>query len=240
MDRKSLPPFEVKDESQGLVQAVFATLNVKDKDDDVTLPGAFKNGQEVVISAYGHKTWEGAPPVGKGVIREVGNQAVFDGQFFLDTAAGRDTFAVVKHLGPKQEWSYGYDVNKSDRGEHEGKSVRFLKDMDVYEVSPVLRGAGEGTRTLATKGEPKTLNEEISAATAVVRDAVESAGRVAALRAEQGKSLSQVNVKSLEELDAAVAELKGLLTVETETKTDDSDELRKIWLQSVAATLESE
>lgn len=297
MQRKSMGPAEIKSESEGRVTAVFATLGVKDKDGDVTRPGAFKSGQDVVISAYGHKSWEGALPVGKGVIREVGNQAVCEMQFFMNTTAGRDTFEAVKALGSLQQFSYGYNVEASELGDHEGKSVRFLDSLDVYEVSPVLVGAGEGTRVLNAKanrpgsepdgsypietakdvrdavddynrsnGTPtdkahiiararaigaesalpdgwisgKSLNDEISFAAAVARDAIKSAERVAALRAEQGKSLSNRNRISLDGLKAALTELDALLTEETETKDAHAAELEQLWLASVAADLESE
>ncbi len=215
MDKKSLARFEVKDETKGEVEAVFATLNVKDHDDDVTKPGAFENGAEVVISAYNHKSWDGALPVGKGTIHEVGNEVVMKGRFFLNTTAGRDTFEVVKELGNRQEWSYGFNVDDSERGEHEGKSVRILKKMTVHEVSPVLRGAGLGTRT----NYAKSLKDEVADAVDAVNAAIESAERVVALRAEKGKSLSNVATESLDGLKDAVERLGALLN----TKEADGD-----------------
>lgn len=105
MDTKRVGALRVKSEARGEVEAVFATLGVRDLDGDVTIPGAFTEGQEVRISAYGHSSWDGALPVGRGRITVRGNQAVMAGKFFLDTEAGRDTFAVVKHMGELQEWS---------------------------------------------------------------------------------------------------------------------------------------
>src|SRR3990172_3589 len=51
---------------QGLVTAVFATLNVIDEDGDVTIPGAFGE-QSVKLAAWGHG-WDKLP-VGRGAIR---------------------------------------------------------------------------------------------------------------------------------------------------------------------------
>lgn len=155
MNTKSMGRVEIKNPDLGEVTAVFATLNTIDSDGDVTLPGAFEEGAPVRISAYGHQSWQGALPVGKGRIRTVGNDAILDGQFFMNTAHGRDTFEVVKQLGPQQEWSYGYDPVEFHFGEHEGKQVRFLAKQKVHEVSPVLVGAGVGTRVLAAKGLTK-------------------------------------------------------------------------------------
>ena len=156
---KALRNVEIKDAAKGHVSAVFATLDVVDKDGDVTVKGAFNEGQKVAISNFGHKIWEGAPPVGKGVIKEVGNEAVFEGQFFMNTTHGRDAFETVKALaeddGPGTEWSYGFDVQDSEpaqKGSSYGdKHRRTLKRMKVHEVSPVLIGAGVGTRVTGIK-----------------------------------------------------------------------------------------
>jgi len=153
-EHKALTGVEIKDADQGLVRAVFATLNVVDSDGDVTVKGAFEDDAPVRISAYGHTSWGGALPVGKGVIREVGDEAILESQLFLNTSAGREHFETIKQMGPLMEWSYGFDIVEADNGEHEGQKVRFLKKLKVHEVSPVLLGAGVDTRTLAVKQVP--------------------------------------------------------------------------------------
>lgn len=166
MDHKQLSRVEIKSADKGEVTAVFATFNVKDKDGDVTLPGAFQDGAEVVISSYQHTSWGGALPVGKGRIRTTKTEAMVDAQFFLDTAAGRDTFTVVKRLGPLQQWSYGFDTLEADRGTFKGEDVQFLKKMLVHEASPVLVGAGVNTRTLAAKAAKNGTHSEEAVVTA--------------------------------------------------------------------------
>lgn len=150
---KSFADVTVKDANRGLVSAVFSTFGVVDLDGDVTLPGAITDGAAVVISAYGHKSWEGVLPVGKGVLRTTDAEAILEGQFFLGTTSGRETFEVVKGLAEAGlgEWSYSLTNVVSERGEWEGRPVQILKRIEVREVSPVLRGAGIGTRTLAAK-----------------------------------------------------------------------------------------
>lgn len=151
MAQKSLSHVEIKNADLGEVSAVFSTFNVVDSDGDVTLPGAFSDGEEVLISSYGHTSWQGALPVGKGRIRSTKSEAILDGQFFMDTGHGRDTFAVVKALGGSQQWSYGFDTLDSEPGKFDGRDVKMLKRLKVHEVSPVLIGAGVNTRTLAVK-----------------------------------------------------------------------------------------
>jgi hypothetical protein len=150
LERKGFAPADFKLTEAGAVTVAFAQLNVIDRDGDVTLPGAFPT-KEVPMSAFGHTSWEGALPVGKGTVREAGGWGIFDGQFFLDTDQGRNAYATVKAMGPLQEWSYGYEVLDYAFGDWQGQSVRLLKRVDIYEVSPVLVGAGIGTHTVAIK-----------------------------------------------------------------------------------------
>lgn len=152
MDTKSLGRVDIKDGDRGEITAVFATLGVIDSDGDVTVTGAFEDGAPVRISAYGHKSWDGALPVGRGVIKTVGDEAILDGRFFIDDMPeARSTFAAVKGLAELQEWSYGYDPTEFSFGEQGGQRVRFLNRLKVHEISPVLLGAGVGTRTLTAK-----------------------------------------------------------------------------------------
>lgn len=223
MGTKTFTRVEIKDADKGEVSAVFATLNVIDADGDVTLPGAFETGAKARISAYGHSSWGGALPVGKGSIREEGDEAILDGQFFLDTPAGADTFKVVKALGEDdlQEWSYGYDAIEYSFGEFEGRPVRFLIKLKVHEVSPVLLGAGIGTRVLTAKSGMK-FGEHVEAVMADVDALTARAAEVMALRSEKGKAISDVSADLLGRLAASVTRLKELLAEPaTDTTADD-------------------
>lgn len=158
MDTKTLARVAIKEGDQREVTAVFSTLGVRDHDGDITRQGAFTDGAPVQISAYGHASWGGALPVGKGTIRIAGDEAILDGQFF-DTSAGRDTFVTVRELAKSDmgEWSYGFDINEFAFGEVDGQRVRFLDKLTVHEVSPVLLGAGINTRTLAAKAAKRAV-----------------------------------------------------------------------------------
>lgn len=138
--------FEAKaDGPEGAFRATFAHFNQYDKDGDVTLPGAFTNGQQVRIARWGHN-WADLP-VGKGTIHTNGQRAWVDGQFFTETQAGRETYLTVKALGDLQEWSYGFAIEEHSFGDFEGREARFLRKLNVFEVSPVMIGAGNDTRT---------------------------------------------------------------------------------------------
>ena len=135
-------------EQTGEFEAVFATLKVRDHDEDVTLDGAF-GAQEAPVAHYGHN--HVMLPVGRGRILERDGKAIMEGRFFLDTQGGREHYLTVKNLGGLQQWSYAFDVLDEARGSFEGHDVRFLKALKVHEVSPVLVGAGIGTETTEIK-----------------------------------------------------------------------------------------
>lgn len=150
MSRKTYTAqLELKADAAGEFRATIATLNVVDRDGDVIVPGAFKRGQAVKVAAWGHN-WD-ALPVGMGTLGADTDRAWVDGKFFLDTPQGQAHYQTVKALGPLQEWSFGFQVDKWSQGKHEGQDVRFIEGIDAFEVSPVMLGAGIGTGTDSIK-----------------------------------------------------------------------------------------
>ncbi len=147
---------------EGSFRATISTLSVPDHDNDVTLPGAFREGQAVKIAQWGHN-WN-LPAVGSGVIHADGKTAWVDGRFNLATAAGREHWETAKFLGEQGEWSYGFTIDRSRPGEFGGRSVRFLEALNVHEASQVMVGAGISTRTEFVKGGlPAKLRTEVLA-----------------------------------------------------------------------------
>lgn len=171
---KGVGALEIKNEQLGEVEAVIATLDVVDKDGDVIRAGAIKNGAKVKMSGYGHDIIFGEMPVGKGALAIEGDKAIFRGRVFLATTKGREVFEVLKEFGSDQEWSFGFrvvsDEAPSDEWRERG-ARRVLKKLDAFEVSPVLEGAGRGTRTLGVKArlteaklsEDESLTDRMSA-----------------------------------------------------------------------------
>lgn len=208
LERKTLP-FRLKaDGPEGSFRAVFSTFDVLDHDGDITRPGAFKADEPVIVGSWGHKTAD--LPVGKGVIISDQREAAVEGAFFLDTTPGKDTYQTVKNLGDLGEWSYVFSVMKQSFGEHEGRQVRFLEDIKVYSVDPVLAGAGIGTRTTDIKGLTPFTDD-----LAELRSALTSFGaRVKAraeMRATDGRPLSAANRESLKQLDDELAAFRKQL-----------------------------
>jgi len=134
---------------EGDVEAVFSVFDEIDSDGDVVLAKAFTDGQEVAMAW--HHQWPTI--IGKGIVRVETDRAVFDGKFFLDTAAGLDAYKTVKQMGDLQEWSFGFMVTEMEDIEIGDKTARGISNLDLYEVSPVLKGANSNTTTLAVKGD---------------------------------------------------------------------------------------
>lgn len=151
---KSFCAIEIKDAERGEVEAIVATLGVVDKDEDIIRADAIPDGAKVSMSAYGHDAVYGNAPVGKGKIHIEGSKAVFKGRVFLSTASGRDTFEVLKEMGSDQEWSFGFRILGAEvpsEAERKMGARRILTKLNAFEVSPVIIGAGVGTRTTGVK-----------------------------------------------------------------------------------------
>lgn len=227
-------------ESAGAVRALFSTLNVIDHDNDVTLPGAFTNGEMVRIASYGHKTME--LPVGHGTIEADEKSAIMVGRFYTETTPGKDTYLTVKNQSEAglQEWSYEYDILDSEPGAMNGQPVQFLKRLKVHGVTPVYLGAGIGTQTLDIKALHEVSftdhGEELSA---LIADYIERAKNRAQFRAKEGRTLSTVNRNRLnalvESLASVGAEIQKLLDeTDPESGKQDLERLRAQFLRTTA------
>lgn len=155
MERKRVVSGFVKSEAEGRVRARFAKLggDIPDKDGDIMAHGSIGE-QNVLMSAYGHTSWGGALPVGKGRVFERGDEAIADLQLFVKTPHGADTFNTLVGLGSLAEWSFGYRILMESDPSAEQRALgvkRVLEKLEVHEVSPVIRGAGIDTATLTAK-----------------------------------------------------------------------------------------
>lgn len=156
MEEKKEAKLTFNKEEEGNIEAVFSVFNMIDSDGDVVVKGAVKSGfpkSGNVPMVWSHD-WK--QPIGKGIIDQDDNKATFKGKFFMDTEAGQEAYKLVKNMGDLQQWSFGYEVNEYENGEFkdnkgEEQNVRYLKDLSVFEVSPVLVGANRETYTLAMK-----------------------------------------------------------------------------------------
>ena len=201
METKQFMPSDITLTDDGEVVVAFAKLNVVDHDDDITLPGAIPT-KRVPMSAFNHTSWPqrgGMPPIGVGQIAERDDMGVFTGKFFTDTTHGRDAYLTVKAMADLQEWSYGFNIISSERNPKLAnglKARRALKELDIFEVSPVLMGAGIHTATLAIKSDDDALPagvplaEELDGLLARLEAFGDRAADIVGLRVKEGRAIS--------------------------------------------------
>jgi HK97 family phage prohead protease len=154
------------DEAKGIVECFAAAFGNKDSVGDIIVPGAFdaslRRRRPRVV--WGHD-WN--HPIGKVLdIYEVApgdprlpakmKQAGVGGlyvrvQFNLKSEKGRDAFQNVVFFGEDQEWSIGYKT--LDSIYDNAKQANILRELELYEVSPVLHGANQLTATISIKSE---------------------------------------------------------------------------------------
>lgn len=219
--RKLFTGFEWKADAPGEFRATIATFNVVDKDAEVTLPGAMPEGKRINISAYGHSSWGGFSaaelPVGSAVIHQDAQRAFVEGRFWLETEAGKQHYLTLKNQladGAASEWSYGFRVLKSSIDAAQlakwPGAMRILEQVDVYEASPVLLGAGENTGTDLLKSVI-TLAERGEHLAAVASEYLVHARAAVSMRAKEGRVLSQANVDRVTSVADALDEAAGVL-----------------------------
>jgi hypothetical protein len=199
MHVKSLTIEKMDDAGTGLAR--IAQLSGVDSDGDTYAPGAFSwkegGGQWVqMLPAHDRR----AMPYGKAWIYEDGDWAMAQLHLNLDTQAGKDWYSTLKFDlakgQPGQEWSYGYQVLDADFQVRGDQRVQVLKRLDVDEISPVIRGAGNGTGTISIK------SAELKAAH--YAPLIAALGELAESLPADASALSATGLKQLEEIERAI------------------------------------
>ena len=160
------------DEAEGIVECFVAGIGNKDSVGDICAPGAFNSSlrRRTPRVVWGHD-WN--QPIGKVLeIYEVPasdsrlpkkmKQAGIGGlyarvQFNLKSERGREAFASISFFGMDQEWSIGYKT--LDAVYDNARQANILKEVELYEVSPVLHGANQLTGTISIKSDAAVLDE---------------------------------------------------------------------------------
>ena len=225
-DKKMLPLLGFKllddDAPEGSFEARFAQLNVMDRDGDVIPTGAVGN-QRVSISAWQHEHRQ--LPVGIGETFEEDGFAVVRGRFLTETTIGMDTYRTIKAMGDRTEWSFGFFVDAIEFRDFEGQPrVPHLTKLDIFEVSPVYRGAGIDTETTDIKSatDPTMMEGDMSEMEDRLATLVE-AGQKAA---EEQKATRELVEQLLAERNQGTASDAGALQGEAKDapKPDAKDE----------------
>src|SRR5690606_7104209 len=193
----------------GTFEAIIATLGVVDHDGDIVEPGALAGKVASIVPAHQQHTI----PLGRVRIEERGQSVVAIGKWNLEIQGAREWDAALKfdlaHPPAVQEWSWGYQVLDSEDAVINGEHVRKLKSVDLIEVSPVLRGASIGTRTLAAKSADRVkLIEQIQAVTAQAEAAKARFVEARKLRQESGREMSKESIAAVLDMSTSLAEFR--------------------------------
>ncbi|KKM92395.1 hypothetical protein LCGC14_1218830 [marine sediment metagenome] len=202
----------LNEDGEGL--AVIATLDVIDKDGDVIQAGAI--GNQFAKMVPGHD-WVHVP-IGKAAIREEGNEVLAAFKLNLDIKAAREWHSsMLKDIASPpvlQEWSFGFSIKDVSFGEQDGQDVRFLKALEIHEISPVVKGAGINTRTVALKSEGERqsikLVDHIAEALGGVKAVIARCVLIKKKRAEDGRDLSKDRQGDMEVVLKALGELRQI------------------------------
>lgn len=141
------------DYETGIVEGYASTFGNIDKVQDVVSPGAFKtallNGPDRVRFLWEHDRKEVI-----GVIEslEEDNKGLRFRARFAGTQRAQETRELMK-MGAVDSFSIGYRVLQESKGSHKGKSVNFLKEIQLLEVSCVAWPCNVEARMSAIKSE---------------------------------------------------------------------------------------
>ena len=225
--------FLTTNEVEGKVEAVFSVFNEVDSDGDVVQPKSIRSGygDKGVAMVWAHD-WKDV--VGRGVIEQDDEKAVFKGQFNMTTERGKEAFNTVKEMGDLQQWSFGYEVLDSEKGLFTNHSTA-LRSRDGHTTNE------KGTR----------FQDDIEDLLIKLVSLNKRAKELTSLRLSKNKMLSETSVEALTTLQDSIQELHAdidtILHVGTEeveevdTETDDIyAETSRILAETVDIDIEGE
>ena len=206
-------PIELKEDGdKRYIEAVFSLFDTIDSDNDVTKANALRSGYtgNKVPLVWNHD-W--SKVIGRGIIETDNQKAVFKG-YFLNTEAGKEAYNTVKEMQDMQQFSYGFQVIKSEKGTHidskgEEVPVRVLQDVKVWEVSPVLVGAQQNSFVQALKSglesfEPDEEVDEVDTEFEEVVEPEEEKYKKCSY-GKDGKCAKEKDLKISSETDASIS-----------------------------------
>ena len=164
---------KVLDAVEGVVEAFVNTMGVVDADGDVIEPTAFDQSIENNLPLpvlWGH---DQSRIIGKVIdaraVRMLGDEYKLHAtmQFNMEKQDGQDAFSDIQGDYIKR-WSVGFNLDP-DKVEMErlegGDTIRRIKELDLVEVSAVIRGSSPDTLTIASKSIDPIVQEETASDT---------------------------------------------------------------------------
>lgn len=178
MEKKTFPGIVTKtDEAQGIIETIFAVMGNIDHGKDRIWPGAFtktfiEHGLKVrvldhhnassIMNVIGKPLFleeigvDQLPATLKAKYPEATGGARAEIKMLMDTPEGKGAFIRLKEKAI-DEWSFGYDVLDSDFTKEkingEDQTIRNLRTLRLFELSPVIWGMNSATTTTGAKSK---------------------------------------------------------------------------------------
>lgn len=239
---KVLPQF-TKEINGRTVTGIFAVNGNVDSGNDMSINGAFAKrladgSRKRVRHLWNHNSMK--PPIASiREIREVGRDELPEAvlQYAPDATGGvlvtREYYEGVElanwvlagiKAGDITEMSYAYDVHDWDYEDRDGRKVRLLKDIEIFDTSDVNWGMNPATVTVkGLTGDGLTFTQYGEAVATALADYLERIKDRRNFRAKEGRVLSSANRERIKTLVSSLHEVAGdleQLLTETEPKAD--------------------
>lgn len=166
MERKFAPVRRIKaltdEDEPGTFEAIVSVFGNVDRYGDRVEPGAFKGslGKGLPPIVWSH-LWDVAP-VGTTLAAEETDEGLYvkgrllvaDGE---DHEVARQVWAAMKAVGgdgrpPLREFSFAYDIVTASWEVEDEEEFFSLKELELIEVGPCLKGVNPDTRLIGVKG----------------------------------------------------------------------------------------
>lgn len=194
--------YKAEDDEKGMFSGYGSIFGNKDLGNDVVVEGAFaksigKKGAKAVKMLYQHKQDE---PIGVfDEIIEDRRGLKVKGRLAMGTQRGREVYELMK-MGALDGLSIGYRVDPKGAEYDEKGKRRYLKSVDLMEISAVTFPMNPRARVQAVKGAERTVREWEE----LLRDA-------GSLSRNEAKAAASAVAKALEQRDAVKEETPEVL-----------------------------
>lgn len=194
--------YKAEDDEKGMFSGYGSIFGNKDLGNDVVVEGAFaksigKKGAKAVKMLYQHRQDE---PIGVfDEIIEDRRGLKVKGRLAMGTQRGREVYELMK-MGALDGLSIGYRVDAKGAEYDEKGKRRYLKSVDLMEISAVTFPMNPRARVQAVKGAERTVREWEE----LLRDA-------GSLSRNEAKAAASAVAKALEQRDAVKEETPEVL-----------------------------
>lgn len=238
--------FKAVEGDRGEYEGYFSVIGNKDDGNDVIHPGAFtktiQERRQRVKVFYAHDWLKLIGPA-PSVLREDTTGLFAAGRLTLDSFWGRETWALMKD-NALNEGSIGYEPVKVDYEDANGEPiadpwemlsagvVRNIRELKLYEISPVPLGMNPLTSVQAVKATLQALqsNPQLQAGEAQTKadllDGYLSTLATISTQLKEGRVLSGANkekvASAIEALTSALDALNELLAAAEPAKSGHS------------------